>query len=654
MMDHNNNRLLLGLCLIMFWAGQKLILSFNQLFSTFTAPVNLILELFSSIILLAGVFFTLTSVLEIIQKYKRQKSFLPGLNLEKLIRKIVELPFCDDCENYIHGAARIFARNLYPHFMIVENRTKNTGAVNLIRYEYGYQLDSDDQIRITRTPISENIIRDWEFTKKNVHTLTFSFHRDSLTNYVIKMYFKKLNKNEIDLTVKNTIKKIIEQNLRSIHIITVKEKENAKIRYQNHMYAITGQSTEVADFLQEVTPSLSSLVPYEYISLSLIDNAVENMHRYSYTEIGGSLIERGICYPLKQTVTRKAALEKRLMVIGNLGSDFYRDDYHLYKCGYTSRLMLPITDSRGKISAVVTLASVTPGLYRTLSVDDLEFINQPFARMIEFHQTNKMMNTLRKQIGSSFSLAFSLEEKGAINEFYKETARVLSETLPATMCRIWGYDEESNSLRSLGYHNLHQSTDSSSDSDQMIGLELLPHHKRAIQMGKAIIVNQSNPECQMDEPEINALGIPGMKSAILAPMKLKERVLGVVSVGEIRNWERRSLGPQELLFAQIISTLTALVSALAVSNQKAENYSDRNRQLEQDAELYSIYNNLPVKLSSPISAILGSAQILNNNYGSDQSELNKFTKIIMRGAETIISELNKFDEIKHSLMKEHV
>lgn len=651
MMDNNNNRLLLGLCLIMFWAGQKLIVAFNQLFTSFAAPVNLLLDLFTSVVLLAGIFFTLTSLLEIVWQYRRKKSFLPPVDLGKLISKIIDLPFCDNSKDYIRGIAGIFTANLYPHFMTLESRTKDKGSANIMRHEYSYSLDVDDIIRASRVRISENIIRDWELSQKNIYSITFSFFRDDRTNYVIKLYFDKLSKNDIDLDAKATIKKLVERNLKSIQTIAVKEKENSIIQYQNHMFSIAGQNTDLTDYLKEITPSLSALVPYDYISLAVIDSAVENMHRYSFTDIGGALIERGICYPLNKTVTRKAALENRLMVIGNLGSDFYRDDYHLYKCGYTSRLIYPISDSQGKILAVVTLASVTPGKYRDMNEDDLKFINRPFARMIEFHQTNKMMNTLRKQIGSSFSLAFSLEEKGLMNDFYKETARVLSETLPATMCRIWGYDADSNSLHSLGYHSLHKRAD---NRLKPIGLELLPHHKRAIQMGKPIIVNQNNPENQMDDSEIDALGVPGMKSAILAPMKLKEQVLGVVSVGEIRNWERRSLGPQELLFAQIISTLTALVSALSESTDRAKGYREKIQRMEQSSYLYDTYNELPNRLSSPISSILGAAQILKNNYGSDQSELNKFTGIIVRGAETIITELNKFDDIKHGLKKEYV
>ena len=651
MMDNNNNRLLLGLCLIMFWAGQKLIVAFNHLFTSFTAPINLLLDLFNSVVLLAGIFFTLTSLLEMIRKYRRKKTFLPPVDLQKLISKIIDLPFCEKSEDYIRGIVSIFTENLYPHFMTLESRTKDKGSASIVRSEYTYRLDAEDCIRASRTRISENVIRDWEISQKNIYSITFSFFRDDQTNYVVKLYFDKLNKNDIDLTAKATIKKLVERNLKSIQTIAVKEKENAIIQYQNHMFSIAGQNTDLTDYLQEITPSLSSLVPYDYISLAVIDNAVENMHRYSFTDVGGALIERGICYPLKKTVTRKAALENRLLVIGNLGSDFYRDDYHLYKCGYTSRLIYPICDAQEKILAVVTLASVTPGKYRDINEEDLQFINRPLARMIEFHQTSKMMNTLRKQIGSSFSLAFSLEEKGLMDDFYGETARVLSETLPATMCRIWGYDADSNSLHSLGYHSLHERED---NRLRPIGLELLPHHKRAIQMGKPIIVNQSNPDNQMDESEIDALGIPGMKSAILAPMKIKERILGVVSVGEVRNWERRSLGPQELLFAQIISTLTALVTALSDGNDKARGYQQKIHSLEQNSYLYDTYNELPNKLSSPISAILGAAQILKNNYGSDQSELNKFAGIIVRGAETIIAELNKFDDIKHGLKKEYV
>ncbi|HDS00545.1 MAG TPA: GAF domain-containing protein [candidate division Zixibacteria bacterium] len=421
---------------------------------------------------------------------------------------------------------------------------------------------------------------------------------------------------------------------------------------QNRLYLENDRDSDIAAYLQRIYPILSEKVKFDYISVAVLDSAIQNMYRYTYADVGGSLIERGICYPLKQTAALRAAGEARMLVANTLESDFYRDDYHLYKSGFSSRLVYPVRNDSGRVLAVLTLAAVKPKTFNHLDEPDLQFLNAPLCRMIEFNNVSSMMNTLKKQVVSSFNLTFGLENSPGSKGFYDRSAQILAETLPATMCRVWGYDQSLNRLRSIGYHSLHRRTDQISDSRKDVELELMPRHKAAIKMGKAIIVNQSNPESNMGKSEVEFMGLPGIKSAILAPMRLQNRISGIVSVGEVRNWERRSLGQQELLYSQIVSTISALVHEIDSKALELNRVNAVLNEIDKRSLVYETYTDLPSRISSKLSGIMGAAELIRRKMPEDAREMIRYNDIIIKGAETIAKELNRFGELKKSIFRD--
>jgi len=131
-------------------------------------------------------------------------------------------------------------------------------------------------------------------------------------------------------------------------------------------------------------------------------------------------------------------------------------------------------------------------------------------------------------------------------------------------------------------------------------------------------------------------------------------VLGIVSIGELRNWERRSFGPQELLYAQIIATITALVNQIDRKNRSLRCFSEKLGRLEASSQIYGAFTEFPSRLSSPISAILGASQIIGGKIPEDAVELIKYNNIIQKSADTIVRELNRFSDVKQSVFSEQM
>jgi hypothetical protein len=637
----------LGLFALAVWSILNFLGKYPILAANLSTEANIFLSLIAGIALIVGIALFFMAILAFLPYPKlvfRQFGFRH--KFMEIAERINALPEPDDCDEFINFACSEIAAILKPDYYQVEKTDDSGRSFNIGEYYLRHETGIDERYEVKLVDEDDSRVID-DCRKCNSVRLVLS--DDIGTSYSVKLRFRDGSGKLSERSRYDLIVALINTRLNSLSRMLTTKQSLLENERQNLMFRLADKSEDLASYLKKIFPVISASIECDYISVAVLDNAVQNMYRYSYVDVGGMLLERGICYPLRQTATQKVAAEKRMSTARTLESDFYRDDYYLHKAGFSSRLVYPIKDTSGDVKGVLTLASLKPRAYEQVKAEDLEFVEQPLCRLIEYHGTSNLMRNLKKQIVSSFNLTFGLKQKGELGDFYSRTAKVLSETLPATMCRIWDYDRPSNRLTSLAYHSLRGQRKGDGDLIDNIGLELLPRHKTAIEMGKALVVNQSNPENNMDEQEIKVLGLPGMKSAILAPMCLKEHVLGIVSIGELRNWERRSFGPQELLYAQIIATITALVNQIDRKNRSLRHFSEKLGRLEASSQIYGAFAEFPSRLSSPISAILGASQIIGGKIPEDAVELLKYNNIIQKSADTIVRELNKFSDVKQSI-----
>lgn len=637
----------LGLAALAVWSILNFLGNFPLLAKNISGMTSFTLNLISGLALASGIALFVMAALIFLPHPKlfiRQFGFRH--KFMEITERISALPEACDRDEFISLVCDEMTAILRPDVYMLHKTDDSGTSVNMGTYylRHGVGIDS----RYEDKPFDENDARA-PFYCHGCKSMRLVFTDDIDRSYALEFLFRDGAAQLTERSQYDLIVSLVNTRLNSLsRLLSTRQKLRENER-QNLMFRMADKAEDLAGYLKEVYPVISTSIDCDYISVAVLDNAMQNMYRYSYVDVGGMLLERGICYPLRQTATQKAAAEKQMSTARTLESDFYRDDYYLHKAGFSSRLVYPVKDTSGDVKGVLTLASVKPRAFEKVRAADLAFVDQPLCRLIEFHGTSNLMRNLKKQLVSSFNLTFGLKQKGELGDFYSQTAKILSETLPATMCRIWDYDLPGNRLTSLAYHSLRDSGRGDSGLVDNIGLELLPRHKSAIEMGKALVVNQSNPEYNMDDQEITALGLPGMKSAILAPMCLKEDVLGIVSIGELRNWERRSFGPQELLYAQIIATITALVNQIDRKNRRLKSFSERLGQLETSSQIYGVFADFPSRLSSPISAIMGASQIISGKIPDEAGELAKYNNIIQKSADTIIRELNKFSEVKQSV-----
>lgn len=631
-----------GLVALSLWALANFFQHYAPIENLQNASLVLFLEIAGGISLMAGMFFCTVGLIGWFSLWRRNS---PRFRLKRVFPTLVaRLSAMDDCENpdhLIQAITRNIAEAFLPDFFTLEKFMENGKTLMLDSRLPSEESKSKDNN--TLEPCEKNDVR------SGYERIRLNFTDAELNRYALTCMFRierggfpeEINLRQVQEITNNRLKQLRQRNT-----------ERVKLRmaeFKNSMFNLADKSEDIVSYLKLVFPHLQDMIQCDYISVAVVDNAIQNMYRYSYIEVGGKLVENGICYPLARTSVLDTARKREMMVTGSLQSDFYRDDYHLYKSGFSSRLSYPLINMLGELKGVLTLAAVKPKAFDRVREEEVDLMNIAFCRLIDFHTVATMMTTLRKQIVSNFNLTFGLGEREISKDFFKQTARIVSETLPATLCRIWRYDRDRNSLNPMALHDLRGVDETLEKNTDGVILDRLPRHKSAIELGKALIINQSNPDYKMESPELQALGLPSLKSAILAPMRLNNRVTGIISVGEMRNWERRSLGGQELLYSQIISAITALAFDLRKRERSFSEMKSRLDNLENYSELYQTYFELPGKLASPVSAILGAAELISQKLPESDPDLERYNRIILKSARDVVANLKKYEDVRANL-----
>jgi putative nucleotidyltransferase with HDIG domain len=85
-----------------------------------------------------------------------------------------------------------------------------------------------------------------------------------------------------------------------------------------------------------------------------------------------------------------------------------------------------------------------------------------------------------------------------------------------------------------------------------------------IETGQPVVLRQDVPELALSGEERKCALLEGVKSAALIPLIVGGRVLGVISMGEERSWERSPFGPEKVELCQSI----ARQAAVAIENAR--------------------------------------------------------------------------------------
>lgn len=154
-----------------------------------------------------------------------------------------------------------------------------------------------------------------------------------------------------------------------------------------------------------------------------------------------------------------------------------------------------------------------------------------------YSQTDEALSRRARELSILLDTSGAVSSTLDLDELLQTLCQRMVESVEASFCRIYLLDQEGRNLTVRATHTIR-----GLDWDPGIGrtfpVESLPWHQRAIAKGAPLALRGDDPDTELLKPERSLTLSAGAKSALLVPLRVKGRTLGVATVGEMRSWDR--------------------------------------------------------------------------------------------------------------------
>jgi GAF domain-containing protein len=242
-----------------------------------------------------------------------------------------------------------------------------------------------------------------------------------------------------------------------------------------------------------------------------------------------------------------------------------------------SELTVPIK-VKGQVIGTLDVQSSELNAFDESDLATLQTLADQAAIAIEtarlFAETAGRSNDLALLLDTSTAISSTLN----LDQILETVAQQITTSLVATFCRISLLDKVGEDLviravspiRDRGMEN---------GLGRRCPLAMAPLHRQVIETGKPVVLRLDEPESALSDEESKMTLSERVKSAALIPLIVGGRVLGIISLGEERSWERSPFSPEKVGLCQSI----ARQAAVAIENARL--YEETQQRLQELAIL---------------------------------------------------------------------
>jgi GAF domain-containing protein len=419
---------------------------------------------------------------------------------------------------------------------------------------------------------------------------------------------------------------------------------------------VTQEDLPLEETFSQISAELKKIIDFDYVSLAIADRSGQNMKRISFATSGGVLVDKGSSIPTAGAALGKVIksgdiwIEEDIRSAGTLGKDEnFGEDGLVKACGIRSRLILPLWSKRS-VCGALSLGHQRPGFY---SPNDAKWL-KPFVQQLSlFTQEKKVLEKVKKAEHLSLILSdysSKLVQDEDTKAFLDEAAFSLTDELPKSFARISLLNKERDYLTTQSLHQI-RSEGIKLRKMERFSLEDLPWHRLTLEAKRPMLVNQDDPESLMPDEEARLILDERIKSALLVPLLINGEAVGVISLGEMRNWERQPLTEEETAFIKHMANQVSLAlkkGLLLRSNErmreKLKEWEEKKNKMAVGTDFSPSFSTLSYEVSNPLTSILGSAELLRLKEPNLSPENFKYIQNIQKGADRIQKVVEKFLE----------
>jgi transcriptional regulator with GAF, ATPase, and Fis domain len=433
---------------------------------------------------------------------------------------------------------------------------------------------------------------------------------------------------------------------------TLISKRNKKrrdyISAMENMFKINQEEGTLEEAFPKISAELKKIIDFDHISLAWAAEAGKNMKRISIGSSGGMLVDKRV-----DVSTKGSALG------GVISSQEIRLDRHIdpgensledplsKACGIKSRIILPLWCGESLYGAL-SLGHQESDFY---SVNDAKWL-RPFTLGLSHLILEQVLEEklTRKQSLSTLLCEFEqkLVQEEDLKTLVEDVVVSLTQDLPKSFARVSLLNKQQDQLIPCATHQI-RSEGIDLNKQERFSLDYLPWHRLTLEAKRPMLINQDDPESLMSRKEAQLIFDEKMNSALLVPLILDDKAVGVISVGEMRNWERQPLSEEEVSFVKHKANQICVALKKGLLHRSNQQLKERLKSMESHKEgdyhqtqAHLWLSDLSYQINNPLTSIRGSAELLRLSEPNLSADSLRYIRNIEKGVDRIHQCLEEF------------
>jgi len=407
------------------------------------------------------------------------------------------------------------------------------------------------------------------------------------------------------------------------------------LQYLRQMQTVTAMRKDIKSNLQNFHLLFNRALGAEYFSLAVLDRHRKNLRRYTIGMDRRVLLESGGCLPIENTQIESVLNERRSLLIQDISSGLTEVDSLLASCGQRSLVALPIINY-DRVIAVVTLGHPRVNYFKRRHQHRAEMMTAVMASAVEAEIGRRTVYERDRYFGAIAAFDSIIQNSTDMDMVLKAATDLLMENVGTTMVRISVLDKSRTDLHTRSLKSVRPFDDIKVEKT-VISKEMTPWHMMAIEENRPLLINQNDPETVMNVNEAGALVFKNMQSALIVPIVVNGYTYGLITLGEMRNWDRFSYKPATMTFCREIATRIAdAVKIFSFSRAILKERKENNPEY--------IYGPTEIdirrELKSPLTNLKGSLDLLKLRGLGDTDEAGRIFNSLEESTNRMISVLN--------------
>ncbi len=388
-------------------------------------------------------------------------------------------------------------------------------------------------------------------------------------------------------------------------------------------------SQSFAGNVPKIAAWLQSVLPADFISFTVAYDG-KSIHRFSIGRDGKGLTEKQADAFTHREFFDCVLKSEQPIVINDLSAKTTLPlDNLLRRSGMNSLLAAAVT-SRESAGAVVVAARS----FARFTPEDVEMARRMLPhlkgviidefRRYEAAAKQRFLDRLREFL-------VACNDPLDLSDLFNQAAALLMREARTSMVRISTYESGGSLLQSRALALLRPIEGVTPANGKMI-LSLMPRHQTVRDTRQSVLINSDQIEHKMTLTERRQLCSARTSSALLVPITIDNKAVGVISLAEMRRRTRFQYSPADAGLAGAVAGALSLAIQLLLARDRARSVS-----LGRDAtdSISTPHPELRGKIRSSLSSILGSVEMIRFREPHPGDNVARFLNIIDRSAQRL-------------------